>query len=129
MVYITTRNSKETYTAYHALNEYRSSDGGFYVPLHLPEMNIRDFKGKAMNQAVAEVINCFFPVQLSGRDLDLAIGKTPVRLIAMNHRITVAECWHNLDWDFSRMVNNIAAQIRGVRDTDCSSPGRRGMLA
>jgi len=118
MVYVTTRNPTETYTAYHALNEQRGGDGGFYVPLRLPEMDLRDLKQKTMNQAVADVINQLFPVQLTGRDIDLAIGKAPVRLVSMNHRITVAESWHNLDWDFSRMVKNITAQIRGTRDTE-----------
>lgn len=118
MVYVTTRNPAETYTAYHALNEQRSSDGGFYVPLRLPQMNLREFKNVTMNQAVAQVLNQLFPAHLSGRDIDLAIGKAPVRLVSMNHRITVIESWHNLDWDFTRMVKNITAQIRGTRDTE-----------
>lgn len=118
MVYVTTRTPTETYTAYHALNELRSSDGGFYVPLRLPEIDLRSLKNATVNQGVAEILNHLFPAQLTGRDIDLIIGKAPVRLVSMNHRITVAESWHNLDWDFSRMVKNVTAQIRGIRDTE-----------
>lgn len=118
MLYVTTRNDFETYTAYHALNDSRGSDGGFYVPLRLPEISVDSLKGKSPNQTVAEILNLLFSVQLSGRDVDLAIGKAPVRLTSMNHRITVAESWHNLDWDFYRMVKNVTAQIRGTRDTE-----------
>ncbi len=118
MVYVTTRNPFETYTAYHALNENRSGDGGFYVPLQLPKMELGNMKEIPMNQAIAQVLNGLFPVQLTGRDIDLIIGKSPVRLVSMNHRITVVESWHNLDWDYARMVKNIAALIRGTRDTE-----------
>lgn len=120
MVYVTTRNPQETYTAYHALNEQRSGDGGFYVPVRLPQVELCGWEKGSINQSIADVLNTLFPVQLSGRDIDLSIGKAPVRLVSMNHRITVAESWHNLDWDFSRMVKNITALIRGTRDTELS---------
>lgn len=119
MLYVSTRNDKETYTAFHALNDSRAGDGGFYTPLHLRKFTqeeIEAFARKNPNQALAEILNLLFPVQLTRWDVDFSVGRYPVRLHAMNHRITVAESWHNLDWDFSRMVQSLAALIRGNRD-------------
>jgi len=118
MLYTSTRDPVETYTCYHALNEDRAPDGGFFVPLRLPEIDVESFRGKTMNQVIAEILNICFSVQLTGREIDLVIGKAPVRLRTMNHRILIAESWHNLDWDFSRMVRNLTALIRGTRDTE-----------
>lgn len=120
MLYVSTRNNRETFTAFHALNDNRASDGGLYVPLHLqpftPE-EIDGFARKNPNQAVAEILNLLFSGQLTRWDVDFSVGRHPVRLRTMNHRITIGESWHNLDWDFARMVKNLAALVRGTRDT------------
>ena len=36
MLYISTRNNTDTYTAHRALHEEYAPDGGFYVPFYLP---------------------------------------------------------------------------------------------
>ena len=119
MLYVSTRNDKETFTAFHALNDNRAPDGGFYTPLHMrpytPE-EVEGFARKNPNQALAELLNHLFAGQLTRWDVDFAAGRYPVRLRTMNHKITVAECWHNLDWDFSRMVKSLACLIRGSKD-------------
>lgn len=120
MLYVSTRNKEETFTAFQALNDNRAPDGGFYVPLHLQsfsEADIEGFARKNPNQAIAEILNLMFPVQLNRWDVDFSVGRYPVRLRTMNHKITVAESWHNLDWNYSRMVKNLASLIRGSRDT------------
>lgn len=120
MLYVSTRNNQETFTAFHALNDNRAGDGGFYVPMHLKSFSseeIDEFARKNPNQAVAEILNLMFPVQLNRWDVDFSAGRYPVRLRTMNHRITVAESWHNLDWNFTRMVQSLASLIRGSRDT------------
>ena len=120
MLYVSTRNDQETFTAFHALNDNRAPDGGCYVPLHLkpftPEQ-IDSFARKNPNQALAEILNHLFAGQLTRWDVDFAAGRYPVRLRTMNHRITIAESWHNLDWDFDRMVKSLACLIRGNKDT------------
>ena len=121
MLYVSTRNNQDTFTAFYALNEARAGDGGFYVPLHLEpftDEQIEAFARKNPNQAVAEILNMLFSCQLNRWDVDFAAGRYPVRLHTMNHKITVAESWHNLDWDFKRMVNSLAALVRGNRDAN-----------
>lgn len=121
MLYATTRNNRDTFTAYHALTENRAADGGHYVPFRMPVFSpeeIETLAEKPFNQTVADILNLLFQTQLSKWDVDFAAGRYPVRMVSMNHRITVAESWHNLDWEFSRMVQNLTAQLRGTRDTE-----------
>lgn len=121
MLYVTSRSNSETYTAYHALMEKRAPDGGHFLPIRLVPFSRQELdglKGKNPNQAVADVLNLFFSTQLTGWAVDFAVGRNPVRLKSMNHRITVVESWHNLDWNFDRMVRNLSALIRGTRDTE-----------
>lgn len=114
MLYVTTRDKRETYTAQRALLEKRGPDGGFYVPLHLPrfsEAEIQALKQKSFGQCVAEILNLFFGTRLSAWDVECAAGRSPVRICPVTSRIYVAEAWHNLQWDFSRTASDLAALI------------------
>ena len=60
MLYVTTRDNRETYTANRALTESRGPDGGFYVPFRMPvfsEEEIRSLGDKSFGQCVSEVLN------------------------------------------------------------------------
>jgi threonine synthase len=119
--YATTRNSEPQYNWLDALSEDRAPDGGFFVPGQMPEFTeaeIRAFAMKNPNQAVAEILNLFFGTELNRWDIDFYAGRYPVRLNHIVRRIAVAEMWHNCDWEFSRTVRDLAALVRGVRDTD-----------
>lgn len=117
-MYVSTRDPSALYPAYDALTRQHCPAGGFYTAQTLPRIDLEQLKKLSVNEGIALALSKLFALQLSGRDIDLAIGKAPVRLVCMNHRITVAESWHNLDWDFSRMVKNIAALLKGTRDTE-----------
>lgn len=117
MLYVTTADDEKTYSADDILKFGADTDGGFYVPCNIPRLSREVLLNGSANETVAHVLNCFFSTDLTGRDVDLAIGKYPVRLFHLNHRISVIESWHNLDLDFDRMVKNLTAQIRGNRDT------------
>lgn len=115
MLYVTTRNSKDAYTAHRALCEKRGPDGGVYVPFRKPnftEADIEALAGKPFNACVAEVIDLLFNTRLSRWDVDFCVGRYPVRLHTMSHRIIIGECWHNPEWDISYMVCNLANRIR-----------------
>jgi len=123
MLYLTTRNATDAYTAHHALKNDFGPDGGSFVPFHIPvfsEDQLFELKGKAFNQIVAELINTFFSIHLSGWDLDFEVGRNLVRTVPMNHRIVVAELWHNLGGDFSYIENLLCKKIAaeaGVQST------------
>ena len=125
MQYVTTRNNQVQYSWLDALNEKCAPDGSFIIPAELPvysEEEIAAFAMKNPNQAIAEILNLFFQTELNRWDIDFHAGRYPVRLTGIVRRITIAEMWHNCDWEFSRTVRELAALVRGSRDTE-QKPG------
>lgn len=121
MLYVTTRSSRDAFTAYRALCENRGPDGGLYVPFHLmplSEEEIQALVGKSFNRCVAEMLNRMFNTRLSAWDVDFCIGRYSVRLEKTNQRILIGECWHNLEWEFPRMIRALAALVRGDQNLD-----------
>ena len=120
MLYVTTRNKNDAHTAHKTLISDRASDGGFYVPFQMPAISTDDLlalKDKTFGQSVAEILNLFFSARLDGWDVDFCIGRYPVKLIPMSHRIVVGESWNNPDRDYSRMVRNLYSRICGNADS------------
>ena len=119
MLYVTTRNNRDAYTPQRALKENRGPDGGLYVPfrdpLFTPE-EIAAFAEKSFNRSVAEILNLLFRTRLTAWDVDFAIGRYAVRLEKLGHRIIMAESWHNLESDFSRLVGNLTKLLQNDRN-------------
>ena len=131
MRYVTTRSKEKTFSPLHALNDQRAEDGGFYIPAVMPAFSPEEIDAFAMknpNQAIAEILNLLFGCDLNRWDVDFAAGRYPVRISTMNHRIVVAESWHNAQWDFSAMVQGLTARIRESRDMD-TPPGEWSWIA
>ena len=123
MLYLTTRTLHDTYTAARAMSEDRGPDGGFFVPLKLPQLDrqqIRALADKSFSQNVADVVNLFFSTKLDSWAVEFSIGRYPVKLIPIGSRETVAETWHNPVWKFERLAKGIEKAIRqsdDVRET------------
>ena len=119
MLYLTTRTLHDTYTAARALSEDRGPDGGFFVPLKLPQpdrQQIRSLADKSFSQNVAETVNLFFSTKLDSWAIEFSIGRYPVKLIPISSRETVAETWHNPVWKFERLAKGIEKAIRQSDD-------------
>ena len=115
MLYVTTRVSGDAYTAYHALTENRGPEGGFYVPLQFPRFNasrIAELSQRPFAHNVAEILNQFFGTQIDGCEMELGIGRCPVKLIGLSSRITVAKAWNNPVNRFDRLVSGAEKVIR-----------------
>lgn len=118
MLYVTTRNDQEVYTAQRALRESRGPEGGLYVPFRDPVFSREDIcalKEKSFNRCVADVLNVLFQTRLTSWDVDFAIGRYAVRLQMLGKRLVVSEGWHNLESDFSRIVKNLSALLQGEK--------------
>lgn len=116
MLYVTTRNRKDCYTAYRSLHEDRAPDGGLYAPFHLPvfrEAEILSLKSQSQGEIIARILNLFFACRLSGWDVETCIGKTPVRLAATGQKTIVAETWHVLDNTYSSLVKSLYEKVCG----------------
>ena len=121
MLYVTTRNNRDAYTAQRVLRENRGPDGGLYVPFREPvftEEEIAALADKSFSKCVAEVLNRLFKTRVTPWDVDFSIGRYAVRMEKLGSRVVMAECWHNLDSEFSGLVKNLSQLLRADTDTE-----------
>jgi len=114
MLYVSTRNQKDTFTAYRALNEVAAPDGGVYVPFHLAPFTqdeLYALKGRTPCDAIAQILNLFFGVHISGLDVEFFISKTPFKLETMQHKLTVVECWKNTEYAYDYILKSLYGLI------------------
>lgn len=98
MLYVSTRNRMDSYTAHRPLHEDRAPDGGLFVPFRLPQITteqVLQFADRSFAENVATVLNLFFSVKLTGWDIEFCCGRNPVKTMPLPRRIIVAEAWHN----------------------------------
>ena len=115
MLYVTTRVSGDAFTTIRALTENRGPEGGFFVPMHLPSYSqdeIARLANQSFSQNVAEILNLFFGTRLSGYDVELVIGRYPVKQVSLNSRLTAVNVWHNPRQRFGRLVSGLEKAVR-----------------
>ena len=116
MLYITTRDKYDAQTAIRTLVADCGSDGGFYIPFQMTKYSsqqIAGFADMSFGQCVAEILNQFFACRITGIDVDFAIGRSPVKLAAINNKTYIAESWRNLDNCYSKIESDLARKICG----------------
>ena len=121
MLYVTTRDRKDAFTAYKTLVNNQGPDGGYYIPfqsVRFSQQQIAELRDKSFGHCVADVLNLFFSSRLDAWDVDFCIGRHPAKLVPMSHKIVIGEVWHNPQWDFSRIVRNLRGRILGAADTN-----------
>lgn len=114
MLYITTRNRRDAFTAQRALRESRGPDGGMYLPFHAPAYCAGDWTElmfMPFGQRVAEILNRLFGTRLTCWDVDVCIGRNPVPIAALGHRTLAAELWRNPGLCYDHMARELAAQL------------------
>ena len=110
MLYITTREDRDAFTAARTLTADIAPDGGLFVPFRLPvftEHELTVFSEMSFGQAVAKILNIFFSARLTSWDVDFAIGRNPVKVVQMNHKLLLGELWHNPGSDYAYAVNKL----------------------
>lgn len=116
MLYAATRNKSDIETAYKTIHLDCTGDGGLFTPFRMPVFDRQDIlsmKDQSFGQNMAQVLNVFFSVGLSGWDIEFAIGRSPVQISTIPHRIYIAESWHNSKWRFSHVVQLLSDRLRG----------------
>ena len=119
MLYVTTRNRQDAFTTNYVLTRSRGTDGALYVPLHFPKLTHQEwtaFSAKSFGQCVADILNLFFSTKLTAWDVDFSIGRYPARLVPLAHRIILAETWHNPDWQYQCLENNLRELLKAETD-------------
>ena len=110
MLYLSTRNTTDCYTAYRALNETQAPDGGFFVPFRLQKFSDNELlalREKTPCDVIAQILNLFFGVQLTGWDVECVVGRSPVKPETVNQRLLFAEFWRNPDGSLKYLICNL----------------------
>lgn len=121
MLYVTTRNKHDAYTAPWTLRDDCAKDGGLYLPFRMPEFAAADIaalRDKSFGQTVADVLNLFFSTHLTGWDVEFSIGRYPVKIGSAGQKVLIAECWRNLEGSYEKMERSLAARICGCSTMD-----------
>ncbi len=113
MLYLTTRDSYETYTASRAISADFADNGGLYLPFKLPEINLSELKDMRFSQCVAQVLNQFFSQRLTGREVEFALGHNPVRVYSMSERVAIIENWHSPHGGYGAIERKLCQRISG----------------
>lgn len=125
MLYITTRNHVDTYTAARALQDDFAPDGGLYLPYRLPELSadeIASLKDKTFSQCVADFLNRFFFCRVTAWDVEVAAGRNPIKLQGLKNKTVVAEMWNNPGLDYANLEKALLMVItRQTPDVRISS--------
>ena len=76
MQYLSTRNNKLKESFLNILFQGLSKEGGLFMPLSWPSINIKNLKGKNYQEIAHDVISPFVKDNISNDDLGLIINKT-----------------------------------------------------
>lgn len=114
MLYVSTRNHIDSFTAYRTLHEDCAPDGGMFVPMRFPKFSqaeLDQLKKSSFGDTVAYILNLFFSADLSGWDIDSCAGRRPFRLVNMSHKLIIAELWHNHESDYAYLETGIYKKL------------------
>lgn len=119
MLYVTTTEKDDAYTAARTFLEDRGPDGGLFLPRQFPHFadeDLTELTQESFGERMARILNLFFSTKLTGWDVDSAIGRCPVKAATMSHRIFLLELWRNLDGSYEQMEKILATKIRNDED-------------
>ena len=98
MLYLSTRNKADSFTAHKVLRSAAAPDGGMFMPMNLPvqdDISLAAFERMNFGEAAAVIMNLFFGTDLTGWDVDFAVGRQALDLVSAGYKVSLAESWHN----------------------------------
>ena len=84
-MYLSTRNKTDSFTAHRVLHSGNAPDGGMFLPMQIPELDefvLSDYEHMSFSEVTASILNLFFGTNLSGWDVDFAVGRQAVELVS-----------------------------------------------
>jgi hypothetical protein len=67
----------------------------------------------SFGQCVSEILNQFFTCNITSWDVEFCIGRYPVKIEDVGHRVLAAQTWHNLVADYAWAEKSLAEYICG----------------
>ena len=114
MLYVSTKNKTDSFTAYRVLHEDRAPDGGLFAPFHLPvfgDTEMELLKELSFSETVAKILNLFFSRRLTSWEVEFSIGRHPFRMETIGQRVMVAELWHNNQSNYEYIVSGLYQKL------------------
>ncbi len=118
MLYLTTRDRFDTYTAFHAIKHDAAPNGGLFVPFKMPKIDFKELADQSFGDCVALVLNHLFSTRLTGKQVEFSIGRNPVRIKPAHQRTVIAELFRNLDGSYEKLEQRLAGKICGCFNTE-----------
>lgn len=115
-MYLSTRNKTDSFTAYRVLRSEAASDGGMFLPMQIPVLDdiaMASYERMSFGEAVASILNLFFGTQISGWDVDFAVGRQAMELVSCGYKVSLAESWHNPEGSHDYFVNQLFCLVTG----------------
>ena len=119
MLYLSTRNKTDSFTAHRVLHSEHAPDGGMFLPMQIPVFDdflLSDYEHMSFNEAIASILNLFFGTKLSAWDVDFAVGRQAVELVSCGYKAFLAESWHNPAGAHADFVNRLFCLVTGEKN-------------
>lgn len=111
MLYVSTRNHCDTYTAARTLTMDTASDGGLFVPFQMPTLSIDTLQGMSHAAAIGYVLGLFFRVQLTEDDITQCIGSSAFTVKTADRKVSVAQLWNTAHRTFHEIEYGIYRKL------------------
>ncbi len=114
MLYATTRSKTDSYTDYRTLFEDRAPNGGFFLPMRLPRLEhtqLLTIKEQSFGETVAFILNLFYTGRITSWDVDCSVGKNPVKVISVDHRVLLAKLWDNPQGEYRYLCTKLYEKL------------------
>jgi len=116
MLYVSTRSTGDFYTAFRALNEVHTPDGGCFVPNRLPvftESELAKTGEQPPGEIIAKILNLFFGERISCWDVECAIGRMPIKSVSPVHSLKFCEAWRNPGGSMDYLLSHLYGALTG----------------
>lgn len=126
MLYINTRDKIDSYTAARTLLQDSADNGGAFLPIRLPAYDSQQLEAimqLSFNDAIAHILNVFFSKNLTGWDVEFAIGRKPLNVVKLNGKIVVAELWGSTAGNYKRAACRLYARLCEGQDASDKPTG------
>ena len=121
MLYLSTRNKADSFTAYRVLRMDAAPDGGLFMPMQLPVQNdvaLAAYEQMSFGETAATILNLFFGTRLSGWDVDFAVGRQTLDLVSAGYKVSLAESWHNPAGTHTYLLQRLYRLVIGEKYTE-----------
>lgn len=97
------------------------------LPLYTPDA-LSALGEQSFGAAAAQCCNRLFGCRMDARDVEFALGRSPMELSCLGHRVLAAEPWHNPGRSLSWAVRRMTARILGIPE-ETANPTQWGTIA